>query len=412
LPAILTSRRDVVSSLKDGTRGGGARHQGIARRLLVVGQLALATILLAGAALLVQSFIRLQRVDLGFDQGHVTTAMLGLPESRYPDHAAAWQFYSRIVREVQGTAGVQSVGLSSGAPLTGGNTSRPARAEGPNALGTQELQADWRMVSPTYFSAMGIPIVRGRSFSEEDRRGGQNTIILSADMARRFWPDEDPIGRTIIAGRPFRVVGVAGDVRNLNQAIDPRPTMYFSNTQFLWPTMTLVVRTGSDIPVAAIIRKAVGAADPQLAVFNVRTMKALQDNNAAQPRVTAWLVGMFALLALLLAAIGVYGVLAYMVTQRTREIGLRIALGARPRSVLQLVVGHSLRLSAIGITVGIGAALMLGPAIESQLYGVKPRDISTLVAVAAALMAIAILASYIPARRATRVDPLTALRAE
>jgi len=209
-----------------------------------------------------------------------------------------------------------------------------------------------------------------------------------------------------------RVIGVAGDVRNLNLATDPRPTMYLSTTQHLWPSMTLVVRTKADVPIAEVIRKTIGALDPQLAVYNVRTMETLMENTAAQPRVTAWLVGMFAMLALLLAAIGVYGVLAYLVTQRTREIGLRIALGARPGSVLQLVVGHSLRLSLSGISLGVAGALLLGPSIESQLYGVKPRDAATLAAVALSLLTIAILASYLPARRATRVDPLTALRAE
>jgi putative ABC transport system permease protein len=412
LPALLNSKRDVVDALKDSARGTGARHQSAARRLLVVGQLALATILLAGAALLVQTFVRLQRVDLGFAQGHVTTAMLGLPQARYPDHARGWQFYTRIINELQGTAGVRSVGLSSGAPLTGGNTGQQARADGPNALGTQQLQADWRMVSPGYFGAMGIPLLRGRTFSDEDRRGGTNVIILSADMANRFWPNEDPVGRTIIAGGPFRVVGVVGDVRNLNQALDPRPTMYLSTTQFLWPTMTVVVRTETEIPVAAVLRRIVGGADPQLAVFNVRTMKTLLENGSAQPRVTAWLVGLFAILALVLAAIGVYGVLAYLVTQRTREIGLRIALGACPGSVLGLVIGHSLRLSLAGVALGVAGAVMLGPAIESQLYGVKPRDLATLVTVPLALLMVAVVASYIPARRATQVDPLTALRAE
>jgi putative ABC transport system permease protein len=188
--------------------------------------------------------------------------------------------------------------------------------------------------------------------------------------------------------------------------------MYFSTTQLLWPSMTLVVRTKTNMPVAPIIRKIVGGLDPQLAVFNVRTMETLLDNGAAQSRVTAWLVGMFATLALLLAAIGVYGVLAYLVTQRTREIGLRMALGARPGSVLQLVAGHSLRLSAFGIAAGVGGALLLGPAIESQLFGVRPRDAATLAAVALSLLIVATLASYVPARRATRVDPLTALRAE
>ena len=413
LPALFNSNRDVVGALKESTRSGG-RHQGMARRLLVVGQLALATVLLAGAALLVQSFVRLQKVELGFRAGSITTAMIGLPASRYPNHAAGWQFYSRAIDELSGTAGVEAVGLTSGAPLSGGNTGQPMHAEGPNALGTKTLQADWRMVSPGYFAALGVPLLRGRTFTGEDRPGGPPVVILSADMARRFWADQDPVGRTIRNGgnSAYRVVGVVGDVRNLNQALDPRPTMYFSTTQFLWPAMTLVVRTKTDVPVAPLIRRTVSAADPQLAVFNVRTMDAMIENGTAQPRLTAWLVGLFAALALLLAAIGVYGVLAYLVTQRTREIGLRIALGARPASVLRLVVGYSLRLSVIGIAIGAAAALLLAPSIESQLYGIRPRDSMTLAVVAVSLLAIALLAGYLPARRATRVDPLVALRVE
>ena len=413
LPALFNSNRDVVGALKENTRAGG-RHQGVARRLLVVGQLALATVLLAGAALLVQSFVRLQRVELGFRAGSITTAMIGLPASRYPNHDAGWQFYARVIDELSGTAGVEAVGLTSGAPFAGGNTGQPMRADGHNALGTKSLQSDWRMVSPGYFAAMGIPLLRGRTFTGEDRRGGPAVVILSADMARRFWPDEDPVGRTILddGKSAYRVVGVVGDVRNLNQALDPRPTMYFATTQFLWPAMTLVVRARTDAPVAPLIRRTVSAADPQLAVFNVRTMDTLIENGTAQPRLTAWLVGLFAALALLLAGIGVYGVLAYLVTQRTREIGLRIALGAGPASVLRLVVGHSLRLSVIGIAIGAAAALALAPTIESQLYGVRPRDVATLAAVSLSLLAIALLAGYLPARRATRVDPLVALRVE
>ena len=415
LPAILNSRRDVLSALKDSARGAGTRHQGLARRVLVVAQLALATVLLAGAALLVQSFVRLQQVDTGFRATHVTTAMMGVPAARYPKHADGWQFYTRVLDSLAGTAGVEAVGLTSNAPFGGGNTGMPVRAGGANALGQESLQTDWRMVSAGYFAAMGIPILRGRTFTAEDRQGQQPTMIVSAEMAKRFWPAEDPIGKTMLAGNAnnvFRIVGVAGDVRNLDLATDPRPTMYLPTSQMLWPTMTLVVRTQSDIPVAAAIRKTVSALDPQLAVFNVRTMETMLEGSAAQPRLTAWLVGLFAILALLLAAIGVYGVLSYLVTQRTREIGVRIALGARPGSVLHLVVGHSLRLSLSGVALGLVAAVLLAPAIASQLYGVSPRDAGTLAVVAVSLIAIAVLASYVPARRATRVDPLTALRAE
>src|SRR5262249_46054854 len=277
------------------------------------------------------------------------------------------------------------------------------RAVGGNALGTQDLQADWRMVSPDYFRTMGIPLLRGRTFTDADRRSGQRVIILSQDMARRFWPNDDPVGRSIESSNAdlrLLVIGVVGDVRNLNQAIDPRPTMYLSTTQFLWPVMTFVVRTTGDQPVGSVIRKSVNAVDPQLAVFAVRTFETLLDANIRQPKVTAWLFGMFAALALLLAAIGVYGVLSYLVAQRTREIGVRLALGAQPGSVLRIVVGHALRLSLAGIAIGAAGALMAGPALQSQLYGVRPRDPATLEIVAAALLGVALLASYVPARRA------------
>jgi putative ABC transport system permease protein len=412
IPALLNSRRDVMAALKDESRGAGSRHQNTARRLLVIGQLALATLLLAGAGLLAQSFVRLQRVDMGFQPQRLTTAMIGLPASRYPDQPARWQFYARLLADLENTAGIEAVGASSGAPLAGGATARPVSAQGPNALGTEQLQVDWRMVTPGYFNSMGIPILRGRTFASEDRAEGPGVIVVSAELGRRFWPGEDPVGKTIVAGGTFRIVGVVGDVRSGNPAIDARPTLYWSSTQATPGQMALTIRTRGDIPVAATVRKAVSAIDPQLAVFNVRTMETLIANSTTQPRVTAWLVGMFAVVALLLAAIGVYGVLAYLVAQRTREIGLRMALGATRSSVLRLVVGHSLRLSVIGIAVGIAAAAWAGPGIESLLFGVKPRDAITLTAAAGGLLVVALLASYVPARRATRVDPLTALRVE
>jgi putative ABC transport system permease protein len=414
LPAFFDGRREVSASLKSSgptTIGGQNR----ARQSLVVVELALATMVLAAAALLLQSFVRLQHVDLGFQPAHLTTAMMGLPPARYPGHAASWQFYSRLLHEIDSTAGIESAALSSGPPLAGVNTGQPMRAIGPNALGVGDLQADWRMISPDFFQTMGIPLLRGRMFTDADRKDGQPVIILSQDMARRFWPNDDPIGRSLIppnGGARFMVVGVVGDVRNLNQAIDPRPTMYLSTTQFVFPVMTVVVRTRGDQPVANVVREKAQAIDPLLPVFNVRTFDAVLDSSLAQPRVTAWLFGMFAILALLLAAIGVYGVLAYLVAQRTREIGVRLALGAQYSSVLRLVVGHSLRLSAAGIVLGAAGAFLVGPALESQLFGVKPRDPMTLASVAAGLLAVSLLASYIPARRATRVNPLLALRGE
>ncbi len=415
LPATLNSRRDVIAALKDGARGGGARHQGVTRRLLVVGQVALATVLLAAAALLVQSFQRLQRVDLGFDANRLTTAMLGLPEARYSTQTAAWQFYKKLLDELAAIPGVDAVALTSGAPFGGGNTGMPIRAIGANALGSDDLQADWRMVSDDYFRTVGIPLLRGRTFEPADgSEQASLNIVLSANIARRFWPDGEAIGRQVQLGnkRVYRVVGVVGDARIVRITGEPRPTMYFPTSQLLWPTMTIVARTSTATALPPLIRKTVASLDPQLAIFNVRTMDTLLENTTAQPRLTAWLVGLFALLALLLAAIGVYGVLAYLVAQRTQEIGVRMALGARPGSVIKLVLGHAVRLTVVGVIIGVAGAALLGPYMASQLFGVGPRDLTTLTGVAVGLIAIAILASYVPARRATRVDPLVALRAE
>jgi putative ABC transport system permease protein len=413
IPALFNSRRDVIDALKEGGRTSGGRREGLARRVLVIGQLALATVLLAGAALLVQSFTRLQRVDVGFQPSQLTTAAIGLPPARYANQSVRWQFYTQVVEQLRAMPGIEAVDMTSGAPLAGGGSAQPIRAEGKNALGDKELQADWRLVGPGFFATMKIPVVRGRAFAMSDGEGGEQVIIVSTALTRRLWPDEDPIGRIILVGRErYKVVGVVGDVRSSNQAIDPRPTTYFSAAQFVSTAMTLVIRANAGAPVAALLRKVVGGIDPQLAVYNVRTMDTLLANGSAQPRVTAWLVGTFAALALLLAALGVYGVLAYLVTQRTREIGVRLALGARPASVLRLVVGFSLRLSGIGVLIGTAAAIALGPTLESQLFGVKGRDAVTLAVVPIALVALAVLASYIPARRATRVDPLVALRVE
>ncbi len=415
LPALISSRQEVANALREGTRGTTGAHQSVARRMLVVAQVALATVLLTGAALLVQSFVRLQKVNLGFDAKQLTTAMMGLPDSRYPTDTAQEQFYSRLVAEMQAVPGVEAAALSSGAPFGGGNTGMPVKAIGDNALAAQDVQADWRLVSPQYFRTLGIPLVLGRSFdNREFGEHGAESVILSTDLARRFWPDRDPIGRQVQLGNKhiFRVIGIVASVRNLSLDLEPRPTMYFSSEQILWSPMTLIVRSSAGSPMADAIRRKIAALDPQLAVFNLRTMDAMLQESAAQPRLTAWLVGLFAALALVLAAVGVYGVIAYLVAQRTQEIGVRMALGAQRLSVVQLVLGHALRLSLAGALLGVLASALLGPAISSQLFGVSPHDPLTLSSVPIVLVGIAVLAGGVPALRATRVDPLVALRTD
>jgi putative ABC transport system permease protein len=415
LPAMISSRNDMAGALREGSRGSAGAQQGAARRVLVVAQVGLATVLLTGAALLVQSFLRLQHVNLGFDGTHLTTAMMGLPQSRYPTDTAQHQFYSRLLAEMQRVPGVEAAATSSGAPFAGGNTGMSLKAIGANALGAEDMQTDWRLVSPQYFRTLAIPVLRGRTFdNREAGEHGINGLILSAGAARRFWPDADPLGRQVQIGNKqiFQIIGIVGDVRNLSLDLEPRPTMYFSTEKNLWPTMTLVVRASGDAPMAAVIRQKVAALDPQLAVFNIRTMDTLLQESAAQPRLTAWLVSLFAALALALAAVGVYGVIAYLVAQRTQEIGVRMALGARRIAVVQLVLGHALRLSIAGALVGVAASALLAPAISSQLFGVSPHDMVTLGSGPIVLIAIAVLAGWWPALRATRVDPLVALRTD
>ena len=413
LPAFTSSRHDVISSLKEGARGSsaaGARS----RQVLAAAQVALATVLLVGAGLFVQSLQRLRQVELGFDPSNVTTAMMGVQGERFSKPGAPWTlFYGPLLDRLAAAPGVEGAAMSSGAPFGGGNTGMPVTAVGESLIGTAPLQSDWRMVSPSYFRTMHIPLLRGRYFSsnavEDDFK-----LIVSAEMARRIWGDADPIGRQIEAGPngKWTVIGVVGNVRNLDLALSPAPTMYLSTTRFVWPTMTIIVRGDERAQAATLLRTAVREQDPQLAVYNVRSMTEMVDRSAAQPRLNASLITLFAVLAALLAAIGIYGVLAYLVSQRTPEIGIRMALGAGRGSVQRLVLSRGLRLAALGLVAGIGGAVLVARWIGTMLFEVRARDPFTIAAAVATVAAIALLASYLPARRAAKVDPLIALRAE
>ncbi|MBA2306458.1 MAG: ABC transporter permease [Acidobacteria bacterium] len=411
VPALAASRGDVIEALKEGARGSSsAGHR--SRQLLASAQVALATILLVGAALLVQSLQRLEHVDLGFDPGGITAAMLGLPNDRYGDSNASWAFYERMLDRLTSSPGVTAAALSSGAPFGGGNTGMPINAVGPSRLNAEALQTDWRMVSPGYFSAMRIPLLRGRSFTGA-AADGENRLVVSAAMARRMWGDEDPVGRQIKAGPNglFTVIGVVGDVRNLDLSLDPAPTMYLSATRYVWPTMTVIVRTtGANAQPANLLRGVVRELDPQLALHNVRDMETLISESASQPRLNASLTGLFAVIAALLAALGIYGVLAYLVSQRRQEIGIRLALGASRTSVLRLFLRRGAGLAGGGLVAGVAGALAASRWIESMVFGVSARDPWTFAGAILAIGLVALCACYIPARRATRVDPLLALR--
>jgi putative ABC transport system permease protein len=371
-------------------------------------------VLLVGAGLFVQSLQRLKQVELGFDPSNVTTAMMGVQGERFSKPGAAWTlFYGPLLERLAAAPGVEAAGMSSGAPFGGGNTGMPVTAIGESLIGTSPLQTDWRMVSPSYFKTMHIPLLRGRYFSSNAAED-EFKLIVSAEMARRIWGDTDPIGRQIEAGPngKWTVVGVVGNVRNLDLALSPAPTMYLSTTRFVWPTMTIIVRGDERAQAAALLRTAVREQDPQLAVYNVRSMSDMIDRSAAQPRLNASLITLFAVLAALLAAIGIYGVLAYLVSQRTPEIGIRMALGAGRGAVQRLVLSRGLRLAALGLVAGIGGAVLVARWIGTLLFEVRARDPLTIAAAVAVVAAIALLASYLPARRAAKVDPLIALRGE
>jgi len=413
LPALASSGSGLIDSLKEGARGssaGGTRS----RQVLAAAQVALATILLVGAALLVQSVRHLQRVELGFDPANITTAMMGLGADRSGKPGAAWDFYQQLLSRIASSPGIEAAALSSGAPFGGGNTGMPINAVGDALIGSNSLQTDWRMVSPDYFRAMRIPLLRGRYFSASNGSEDKGKLIVAAEMAKRIWGDADPIGRQIKAGPNgvFTIVGVVGNVRNLDLSLSPAPTMYLPTSQYLWPNMTVIVRAPEGAQAPAVMRSALRGLDPQLALFNVRQMEELVVQSAAQPRLNASLVGMFAALAALLSAVGIYGVLAYLVSQRTQEIGIRMALGAGRPAVLRLFLARGMWLAGCGLLAGIAGSLGAARWVGSMLFEIRARDPWTIAASVAAVAAVAVIASYIPARRATRVNPLAALRAE
>jgi putative ABC transport system permease protein len=411
LPALAGSRTQLVESIKEGARSSTATATRW-RQVLASAQVALATVLLIAAGLLTGSLQALQRVELGFDPENVTTAMTGLPGDRYKGPEAAWGFYSRLLERLSTAPGIESAALTSGAPMSGGNTGMPIQAVGPSRLNGEPLQAAWRMVSPGYFRTMRIPLIRGALFSG-NIRADERAMIVSSTMARRIWGTDDIVGRQVVAGPAgtFTIVGVVGDARNLDLALEPDPTMYISTSRFTWATMTIVVRSREPaLQPVPLIRSAVRELDPQLAIFNVQQTTQQVELSAAQPRLNAGLVAMFAGVAALLSALGIYGVLAFLVLQARQEIGIRLALGAAKRGIVGLFLRRAAWLGGAGLAAGLGASWLLATAMRSQVYGISARDPLTFAAAATLVSGVVLAAALIPASRAAAVDPLIALR--
>ncbi len=415
-PAWQSATLDVNTTLKTGGRSASGGMRPRLRQSLAGAELALATVLLVGAVLLVRSLVELQHVPLGFDPNGVLTFQVSLPPTKYP-MAKRVPFHHALIDAVRTVPGVRSVGLSSGIPFGVGNyTTSPIGAPGQSQLPPDaSVPIDWRVVSPGYFQTLHIPMLRGRDFTDSDIDGAPNVMIVSRTTARTLWGDADPIGRTIrrIADRKdFTVVGVVGDVRSTNLNRES-PALYYSSGVRTWPLMDIAVR--SDIDHGALmtsIRRAVHTLDPDLPLTNVRPLTDWVTTSAAQPRLNASLLAVFAAVALLIAAIGTYGVLAYSVSQRTKELGLRIALGADRRDVLGLVVREGMIVAAGGIFIGVVVAALIGKTLSALVFGVSIWDPPSYAGVLALLTLVSLVSCLLPALRASRVDPITALRLE
>ena len=420
-PALQSSRINLSESLKEGSRGlSSGQHSSRVRSLLVISEVALSLVLLIGAGLMIKSLASLLRVDPGFKPANTLTMHITLPGSKYPTSNQQIAFFQEVTHRVETLTGVQSIGLISSAPLSGGVYAGGFSIQGRVTTSeADDLVADRRMISPDYFNALGIPLLNGRGFSNRDDQAATGVVIVSESFARRFIPNDEPIGKRIKLGgrdstRPWlSIVGIAGDVRDTSVESDARPCVYVPYPQFPSSGMTLVVRTAFDPkPLILAIRDEVWAVDKDQPVTDVKTMDQYVTDSVSPRRFNALLLAIFASLALVLATVGIYGVMSFSVTQRVHEIGIRVALGAQPSQVIRLVLGRGMALVLAGVAIGLAGALALTRVMTSLLYGVSATDPMTFVVVSALLAAVALLASYIPARRATKVDPMIALRCE
>ena len=418
LPALRASGIDPAAVLGDGARGGISRRHRRQRDALVVFQVALSIVLLTGAGLMMRSFGRLSSVDVGFDAQHVLAVNLNLPDQRYDEQARA-VFFSRLTANLGGLPGVRAAGAGAVDPFSGWNyvndVTPQDRASSTSATGF--MQAGWRAVTPGFFSAMGIPLARGRVFTRDDPWNGPPNVVVSRRLADRLWPGRDPIGKRLFwggtDGTPRIVIGVVGDVRDLAPQTDAEPMLYVPYNQQPMSAMTLVVRaTGDPAALAAAVREAIHTLDPVLPVADVHPLARNRRDAMAAPRFNLMLMASFATLALLLAASGISAVMAFNVAQRRREIGIRMAMGAAPGGVVRAFVGGAMRLAALGVVIGLVGGWGAGHIMSGLLFQVAPADPVTLVSVPALLVAVALLASYLPARQASAVAPMEVLGRE
>jgi putative ABC transport system permease protein len=419
IPAVKASKAEFNELLKDSMRGstGGVRHART-RRLLIISEVALSVMLLVGAGLMIKSFLLLQKTSPGFNPDNLLTARVFLNATNYPAPHQKAAFFQRVLQEVGTIPGVKSAGAVTSLPLGGSSMSFRFAVEGEAAPAPgEQRQAQYRAVSPNYFHTMGIPLTGGRDFTESDAADAPGVVIINETMARRLFPDGGALGKrlTITYGKPTPrvVVGVVGDVKHLRLDEGPKPEMYVPSSQNPWPFMTLVMRT--TVPPSSIVqsvRERVWSVDKNQPVDKILTADQILYEAVAQPRLYALLLGVFAAVAFILSAVGIYGVMSYLVSQRTHEIGVRMALGARPGDILKLVVRQGMTNVVIGVACGLILSLIVTRVLSSLLYGISATDPNTFIGVPLLLALVALLACLLPARRATKIDPTIALRYE
>jgi putative ABC transport system permease protein len=425
-PALQAARTDIQEALKESVTSASAslKRQRL-RQSIVVIETAIALVLLVGAGLLINSFIRLQRVDTGFNPKNLLTFSTALPRARYAQPVQQVTFAQQALERIAAIEGVQSVGVVTDLPFSGSRSVSSFQIDGRPPAGPGEgVHADFRAITPDYFQAMKMPLLQGRFFTERDVKDSAGVIIINQEMARRYWSDEDPLGKRITIGSPEEtslygnpvsreIVGVIGNVKHDELSAAPYAEMYVPFAQLPGSFLFFTVRSEHDAPaLTGSIRSAVRGIDPAQAISNVSMMETRLSRSISNETLITVLLGAFAIVALMLAALGIYGIMSYSVTQRRQEIGIRMALGAQPRDILRMIVGQGLTISAIGAGLGLAASFYLARFLSSLLYGVSASDPFTFVGVCLLLMLVALLACYLPARRATKVDPITALRYE
>jgi putative ABC transport system permease protein len=416
-PAWRASRTGFGAVLKEGGRSSSTSGGRWVRSGLLVAEVALSIVLLVGATLLLRSFARLTGVDPGFDPEHVLAFQVSLPQATYPDDPGRVRFYDMLLERLEALGGVRSAGMVQTLPMRGSYTlsfvvdRRPAPrpGEGPSA--------NHRAVSPHYFQALGIPLRRGRVFDARDTEQTKMVAVVDEAFVKRHFPDEDPIGRGLDIGNGtdgfYEIVGVVGSVRHDSLDTAPDPTMYVPWKQDVFGTMWVLARTDGDPDaLSGVVRQTVRSIDGALPAYSISPLATVVSNSVAQRRFSMLLLACFAAVALFLAAVGLYGVVSYSVSQRTREIGLRMAIGARPGHVLRMVVGGGMKLALGGVAIGVAGAMAAARFVETMLFEVTTSDPVTYIATSLALLAVAALACWVPARRAMRVDPIVALQQE